>query len=289
MRIRRAYRCVLPTLAIILVICAHAACAQEPASGPIKIDQQTFDLHFNFGGEAELDETFERGAARIELSIREIAADTTVTEEQLDRIRMAGYSEKAADARIRLNARRAVIGQEFPDLTAAWSKYHSVLNERSLRRNAKPVMMVVYERTLTDEQRRNHQLFRAKRRDRMARASILHQVAMLGQRIAMTPAQEVALAKLVNKQMPPAALYDDDNIGSVIYYAQSLVPDEDIETLFDAEQLALLKPVLEEGFNVREDLRRNGVLDRISEYRAAVEKAEGGETTASDDDQQQDS
>jgi hypothetical protein len=258
---------------------APVVAAPEPdPQAEVTIDQQTFDHYFSFGFGADVEQTFDRGTAEIELKLREIAADKTVTADQLDRIRMAGYAEKAAQARVQLTARRAIIGKKYPDIGHAYSAYNQVLEAGRENQRSKSKMMVVYVRVLTDQQKLNHQLFRAKRRDRFARASILHRVALLSQQVAMTQQQRLVLAKLINEQMPPAGLYDDAYTSSVISYAMALVPSEELGALLDEGQMAALKSVFESGAFAREELRRSGALDRITAYRAAAERAAEGAT-----------
>jgi hypothetical protein len=196
---------------------------------------------------------------------------------------MAHYSEKAKAARVRIDARRIVVGKEFSDVGAAFSAYNGFVNSQIANvwgRQRPTAAAVMYDRVLTDQQKKNHLAFRAERRDRLARASILHQVSLLSQMTPMTVEQEIALAKLINREMPPAGLYDDAYISSIITFALSMVPPEELEAIFDEVQLAALKSHAESGMWMREELRRQGILDRITAYRAAVEKAAAAKEAA---------
>lgn len=282
MRTSPLNRCVL-SAAVALASSASLRAQEAEVAQPIVVDQEMFNHNFSFGGPEETRQTFNRGIADAELRLREVAADKSVSADQIDRIRMAHYSEKAKAARVRIDARRVVVGKEFPDAGVAFSTYNGFVSSQTPNvwgRQRPTVAAVVYDRVLTDQQKKNHLVFRAERRDRLARASILHQVSLLSQMTPMTVEQEIALAKLINREMPPAGLYDDAYISSIITFALSMVPPEELEAIFDEVQLAALKPHAESGVWMREELRRQGILDRITAYRAAVEKAAAAQEPA---------
>lgn len=268
---------IAPAPAPVAAEAGAAAPIAEPEEPAVTIDQQTFANYFTFGIESDMERLLARSSADIELKLRDISADSTITADQLDRIRLAAYAERAAEARRRFDGRRAIIGKQFPDLGAANSEYqravyshysHSSESAKTSLRKA------VYDQVLTDQQKRNHKLLRAQRRDRLARACIVQKVSLLNQKVAMTQAQRVALAKLINKQMPPAGLYEDLYTGYVVNYALALVPPEELETLLDAYQRESLKPAFEvDMVHVRETLRHDGTLGRITAYRDAAEKS----------------
>lgn len=282
MRISPLTFCVF-SAAVALASSASLRAQEVDVAKPIVVDQEMFTHTFSFGGPQETQTAFDRGIADAELRLREVAADKSVSADQVDRIRMAHYSEKAKAARVRIDARRAVVGKEFPDAGAAFSSYHGFVNSQTPNgwgRQRPTMASVVYDRVLTDQQKKNHLVFRAQRRDRLARASILHQVSLLSQMTPMTVEQEIALAKLINREMPPAGLYDEAYMSMIITYALSMVPPEELEAIFDEVQLATLKPHAESGMWMREELRRQGILDRITAYRAAAEKAAAAKEAA---------
>jgi len=262
--------------AVLFAAAAPAAFGQDVVNmeAPIKVDQATFEHYFGFGGDAELKDAFDRNAAEIELKLREIAADKSVTAEQLDKIRMAGYSEKMVEPRRRLDARRRIVGKSFPSMNAVFAAYNSSADPMAIfGRTSKSMINIVYDRVLTPEQKKNHATFRAERRARLVRAGILVRVAQLSEQVAMLPGQEVALAKLIAKEMPPASLFDDESLESVIGYATALVPSEELERVLAPNQVELLKQYVGDGSGYRDQLRSGNTLERITAYRAAREKA----------------
>lgn len=136
-------------------------------------------------------------------------------------------------------------------------------------------MQAVYEQVLSSEQKQKHQALRAERRGRLVRASIVNKVSLINQQVAMTQKQRVAFAKLINREMPPANLYDDQLVETVLIYAMSLIPPEELKSVFDSYQIEALQPYLEIDPHVRESLRERGALQRITAYRDALERNGG--------------
>jgi hypothetical protein len=213
MRIRPAVTWTLLSCVTALVVCLHDASAQDspdPAAA-VTIDQQTFAQYFIPAFELEMDfsSSLTRTTTDIDMKLREIAADESVTKDQLDRIRLAGYSEKAAELRRRFEGRRAVVGKEFPDLGSAHLEFEKVMFSSYRSSPRRSLMQAVYEQVLSSEQKQKHQALRADRRGRLVRASIVNKVSLINQQVAMTQKQRVAFARLINREMPPANLYDD--------------------------------------------------------------------------------
>jgi hypothetical protein len=268
----------IPTFAAAALLVGSAATVAQDVvdmDAPITVDDATFDHYFGAAGDAELRESFRRNAAEIELKLREIAADKTVTADQLDRIRMAAYTEKMAEPRRQMESRRLIVGKSFPTMHAVFATYHSQPGGHLaiFGGQAKSMMLIVYDRVLTPEQKRNHQTYRAERRGRLARAAVLVRVSQMGEQVAMLPAQQIALAKLTAKEMPPARLYDDEYLDTVIGYSMALIPSEELAEVFEPNQLTLIKQQLGDGSAYRDQLRSGNTLERITAYRAAAEKA----------------
>lgn len=259
--------------------CLRDASAQdspEPVAA-VTIDQQTFTQYFipTFELEADFAQSLADRTTDFDMKLREIAADESVTKDQLDRIRLAAYSEKAAELRRRFDGRRAVVGKEFPDLTSAHLEFEKVMFSSYRDSPRRSLMQAVYEQVLSSEQKQKHQALRAARRGRLVRASIVNKVSLINQQVAMTQKQRVAFAKLINREMPPANLYDDQLVETVLMYAMSLIPPEELKSVFDSYQIEALQPHLVVDPHIRESLRERGALQRITAYRDALERKAG--------------
>lgn len=252
--------------------CLVAAVLQAAVWQPVAVAQnefhmteQQFDSWLTSGSNVRNQSPSEHLQANFEMRLRDIDQLCKLSDEQRDRLQLAGAGDIARFERQVAAVRQELVGKTFDQgkigeiysnkiapLNQAWQR--GVFGDDSLFNK-------ILATTLEAEQAETFDAAIEERRNRQHAVVLRVFVAKLERSVPMTAEQRTALLELLDKHSePPLRSPQQQYAQYLALYQFSLVPEQALNEIFDEKQRTALKQVRQQGQQYKRWLQQQGLL-----------------------------
>lgn len=246
---------------IVLLICVSAS----PASAQVAtIGIEQFDSWI-FQGNANRDQAKTTLESRIDLEITRIAQTVSLTDDQKERLKLAGNGDiKRFYDRVE-KARRQFLsmGEQWEQNRINEAYQLAVPLQQELRKGifgSNSLLQKVVATTVTEEQTEQMRKETERLLQLRKESAVKVMMASLGRQIPMTSTQRSKLTELVMQRMTSIG-EDDAYTNYLVAYRLSEVPLDDYKDLFDEAQMKAINQSTQQGKAMKAMLEQRGLLD----------------------------
>jgi hypothetical protein len=235
------------------------------AQNEFQMTQQQFDSWLTSGSNVRNQSPAEHLKANFDMRLQEIDVLCKLSDEQRDRLQLAGDGDIARFERRVAAVRQELVGKTFDnnEIGDIYSKKISPLNQAWQRGvfGDESLFSKILATTLEAEQSEQFEKAMQERRARQHTVALKVFVAKMERAVPMTAAQRNALVDLLNEHSePPLTSPKQQYAQYFALYHFSLVPEKDMKEIFDEEQLTAMQQTRQQGQQYKRWLQQHGLL-----------------------------
>jgi hypothetical protein len=251
----------LMSIATAVIVVGVAACAARPSVAQnFVMDENQFNswLYQGNGGQV-LDEDSE-----LNLMLEAVDRSSHLTNEQKEKLRLAGQGDYARFKRDVDELRAECVGKSFDnnEINEIYQKFQPLTQRyQSGLLGDKSLFSKVVRQSMSPEQREEFEAAEAERRKARHAAKVRLFVAILEQSCPLKSDQRDALVDLLLKETRPA-LRTSEYDWYVVIVQVAKIKDSKLSTILDKAQLKFLKKITRQAGGMEGHLKQIGVLPK---------------------------